>query len=123
MTNSHEGNIFVDQSTTLDVADYVKTLFPNFGSAEVAGAVTLYQNYGSNVNQANLVMGECMCIFEAMTNAPDFMGRFSNIRLPHLLSPLGIWRTSLESEFETTCNYVYSIHAGRVCNPTWLSWD
>jgi carboxylesterase type B len=62
MTNSHEGNIFVDQSTTLDVADYVKTLFPNFGSAEVAGAVTLYQNYGSNVNQANLVMGESIFV-------------------------------------------------------------
>ncbi|KAG1811208.1 Alpha/Beta hydrolase protein [Suillus subaureus] len=58
MTNSREGNYFVDQSMTLDVADYVKTLFPNFGSAQVAEAVTLYQNYGSNVNQANLVMGE-----------------------------------------------------------------
>ncbi|KAG1838524.1 Alpha/Beta hydrolase protein [Suillus subalutaceus] len=58
MTNSHEGNIFVDQSMTLDVADYVKTLFPNFGPAQVAGAVALYQNYGSNVNQADLVMGE-----------------------------------------------------------------
>ncbi|KAG1811213.1 Alpha/Beta hydrolase protein [Suillus subaureus] len=58
MTNSHEGDIFVDQSTTLDIADYVKTLFPNFGSAQVAEAATLYQNYGSNVNQANLVMGE-----------------------------------------------------------------
>jgi hypothetical protein len=123
MTNSHEGNTFVDQSTTLDVADYVKMLFPNFGPAEVAGAVALYQNYGSNVNQANLVMGECMCIFEAMINAPDFMGRFSNITLSHLSSPVGIWRTSLESEFETTCNYVYSTQAGRVCNPAWPSWD
>ncbi|KAG1838521.1 Alpha/Beta hydrolase protein [Suillus subalutaceus] len=58
MTNSHEGNIFVDQSTTLDVADYVKTLFPNFGSAQVAGAVTMYQNYESDVTQANLVMSD-----------------------------------------------------------------
>ncbi|KAG1875719.1 Alpha/Beta hydrolase protein [Suillus subluteus] len=62
MTNSHEGNAFVDQSMTLDVADYVKTLFPNFGSAKVAGAVTMYENYGSNVNQANLVMGESIFV-------------------------------------------------------------
>ncbi|KAG1888838.1 Alpha/Beta hydrolase protein [Suillus subluteus] len=62
MTNSHEGNNFVDQSMTLDVADYVKTLFPNFGPAQVAGAVALYQNYGSNVNQANLVMGESIFV-------------------------------------------------------------
>jgi hypothetical protein len=53
----------VDQ-TTLDVADYVKTLFPTFGSAQVAGAVAMYQNQGSNVNQANLVMGDCMYVFE-----------------------------------------------------------
>ncbi|KAG1843467.1 Alpha/Beta hydrolase protein [Suillus subalutaceus] len=62
MTNSHEGNNFVDQSMTLDVADYVKALFPNFGPAQVAGAVTMYQNYGSNVNQANLVMGESIFV-------------------------------------------------------------
>ncbi|KAG2111829.1 Alpha/Beta hydrolase protein [Suillus clintonianus] len=62
MTNSHEGNIFVDQSTTLDVADYVKMLFPNFGSAQAAGAVTMYQDQGSNVNQANLVMGESIFV-------------------------------------------------------------
>ncbi|KAG1767708.1 Alpha/Beta hydrolase protein [Suillus placidus] len=67
MSNSHEGNIFVNQSTTLDVADYVKTLFPDIGSVQAAGAVTMYQNYGSNVNQANLVMGDCMCIFEGIS--------------------------------------------------------
>jgi hypothetical protein len=56
----------VDQSTTLDLADYVKTLFPTFGPAQVAGAVAMYQNQGSNVNQANLVMGDCMCVFELL---------------------------------------------------------
>ncbi|KAG1739930.1 Alpha/Beta hydrolase protein [Suillus paluster] len=58
ITNSHEGNLFVNQSTTLDIADYVKTLFPDFGSAQAAAAVKMYQNQGSNVNQANLVIGE-----------------------------------------------------------------
>ncbi|KAG2147943.1 Alpha/Beta hydrolase protein [Suillus clintonianus] len=62
VTNSHEGNIFVDQSTTMDVTDYVKTLFPNFGSAQAAGAVTMYQDQGSNANQANLVMGESIFV-------------------------------------------------------------
>lgn len=62
VTNSHEGNNFVNQSTALDVADYVKTLFPNIGSVQAAGAVTMYQNYGSNVNQANLVMGESIFV-------------------------------------------------------------
>jgi hypothetical protein len=104
MTNSHEGNIFVNQSTTLDIADYVKTLFPNFGSAQVAGAVTMYQNQGSNVDQANLVMGECTCVFKRIIAVSNFMGRFSNICLPHILSPLSTWRTSLESELKAVRN-------------------
>ncbi|KAG2365256.1 Alpha/Beta hydrolase protein [Suillus spraguei] len=58
VTNSHEGNYFVNQSTTLDVADYVMTLFPNMGSSQAAGAATIYRKYGSNVNQANLVMSD-----------------------------------------------------------------
>ncbi|KAG0695774.1 Alpha/Beta hydrolase protein [Suillus ampliporus] len=58
ITNSHEGNIFVNQSMTLDIADYVKTLFPNFGSAQAAGVAMMYQNHGSNVDQANLALGE-----------------------------------------------------------------
>lgn len=62
MTNSHEGNSFVNQSTTLGVADYVKTLFPNIGFAQAAGVVTMYQNYGSNVNRADLVMGESIFV-------------------------------------------------------------
>jgi hypothetical protein len=66
VTNAYEGNILVNQSTTLDVADYVKTLFPNFGPAQVAGAVRMYQNHGSNVDQANLVMGEGMCVCLSM---------------------------------------------------------
>ncbi|OJA14239.1 hypothetical protein AZE42_11558, partial [Rhizopogon vesiculosus] len=44
---------------TLDVAHYVSELFPNFGPAQVAGAVMMYRDRGNNVNQANLVMGEC----------------------------------------------------------------
>jgi len=46
---------------TLDIADYVSTLFPNFGAA---GAVMMYQNLGSNVEQANLAMGECMYVLQ-----------------------------------------------------------
>ncbi|KAG0695775.1 Alpha/Beta hydrolase protein [Suillus ampliporus] len=62
VTNSHEGNVFVNQSMTLDIADYVKTLFPNFGSAQAAGAVMMYQNQGSNVDQAILAIGESIFV-------------------------------------------------------------
>ncbi|KAG1779477.1 Alpha/Beta hydrolase protein [Suillus placidus] len=72
VTNSHEGNLFVNQSTTLDVAAYVKTLFPNIGSIQAAGAATLYQNYGSNVDQANLVMGESIFVCPTYYLLPAF---------------------------------------------------
>ncbi|KAG2063071.1 alpha/beta-hydrolase, partial [Suillus decipiens] len=58
VVNSHEGNIFVNQSMTMNVADFIRTIFPNFGPAQITGAAAMYQDMGSNVNQANLVMGE-----------------------------------------------------------------
>ncbi|KAG2064949.1 alpha/beta-hydrolase [Suillus decipiens] len=60
VVNSHEGNIFVDQSTTMSVADFITTIFPNFSPAQITGAAAMYQNMGSNVNQANLAMAESM---------------------------------------------------------------
>ncbi|KAG2139720.1 Alpha/Beta hydrolase protein [Suillus clintonianus] len=62
VVNTHEGNIIVDQSITLNVTDYISTIYPNFGPAQITGAATLYQNLGSNVDQANLVMGESMFV-------------------------------------------------------------
>ncbi|KAJ8589766.1 alpha beta-hydrolase [Rhizopogon salebrosus TDB-379] len=62
VTNTHEGNVFVDQTMTLDIADYVMELFPNFGPVQAAGAVVLYHDLGNNVNQANLVMGESIFV-------------------------------------------------------------
>ncbi|KAG2068865.1 alpha/beta-hydrolase [Suillus decipiens] len=62
MTNSHEGNVFVNQSMALDIADYVMTFFPNMGSTQAAGAATIYQKYGSNINQANLVVGDSVYV-------------------------------------------------------------
>ncbi|KAG2359255.1 Alpha/Beta hydrolase protein [Suillus spraguei] len=75
VTNSHEGNDFVNPSTTLDVADYVLTLFPNFGFAQAAGAATIYQKYGSNVNQANLVMGDSIFVCPTYYLLSAFGGR------------------------------------------------
>ncbi|KAG1888688.1 Alpha/Beta hydrolase protein [Suillus subluteus] len=62
VVNTHEGNILVNQSTTLDVTDFIRTIYPDFGPAQITGAAMMYQNMGSNVNQANLVMGESMFV-------------------------------------------------------------
>jgi carboxylesterase type B len=62
VVNTHEGNILVDQSTTMNLTDFIGTIFPNFGPAQINGAAMLYQNMGNNVDQANLVMGEAMFV-------------------------------------------------------------
>jgi hypothetical protein len=59
VTNTHEGNIFVDPQTTLNVTDYVTKLFPKFGSTQATEAMTMYEGLGNNVDQASLAMGEC----------------------------------------------------------------
>ena len=63
VTNAFEGDIFVDQNTsdTVQVADYVSQLFPNFGRREVDGVVEQYEGLGTGTNifKVNAIMGEC----------------------------------------------------------------
>jgi hypothetical protein len=61
VTNTFEGNIFVDQNTsaTVQVADYVSQLFPNFGPQEANAAAAQYAGLGTNLFQVNAIMGEC----------------------------------------------------------------
>ncbi|KAG1856283.1 Alpha/Beta hydrolase protein [Suillus tomentosus] len=75
VTNAHEGNVLVDQSMTIDVADFIGTVYPDFGPAQIAGAALLYQNMGSNVNQANLVIGESMFLCPTYYMLEAFRGR------------------------------------------------
>ena len=68
VTNAFEGDIFVNQNTsdTVQVADYVSQLFPNFGRKEVDGVVERYEGLGpgTNIFKVNAIMGECeLCFF------------------------------------------------------------
>ena len=78
-TNTFEGNMFVDQNTsaTVQVADYVSQLFPNFSARETNAAVTQYAGLGTNIFQVNAIMGECelslsQCM-EYLEEAADFV--------------------------------------------------
>ena len=65
VTNAFEGDIFVNQNTsdTVEVADYVSQLFPNFGRKEVEGVVEQYEGLGTNIFKVNAIMGECELLF------------------------------------------------------------
>ncbi|KAJ7132402.1 Alpha/Beta hydrolase protein [Mycena epipterygia] len=62
VTNSHEGNIFVNQSVEYEVAQYVRELFPLFGAKESASVASVYQSLGSPLDQVNAIMGESIFI-------------------------------------------------------------
>ena len=53
----------MDQSTvnTVQVADYVSQLFPNFGPEQSNAAAAQYAGLGTNIFQAVAIMGECEC--------------------------------------------------------------
>jgi hypothetical protein len=61
VTNTFEGTVFVNQSTsaTVQVADYVSQLFPNFGLQETTAVAAQYAGLGTNIFQVNAIMGEC----------------------------------------------------------------
>ncbi|KAF9224462.1 alpha/beta-hydrolase [Gyrodon lividus] len=62
VTNTHEGNVMVNQSITMNISQYVSTLFPNIQPSQAALATPLYQNLGTNVDQANYAMGESIFV-------------------------------------------------------------
>ena len=55
----------MDQNTsaTIQVADYVSQLFPNFGRQEINVAVAQYAGLRTNIFQVNAIMGECELSF------------------------------------------------------------
>lgn len=57
-TNSDEGSLFVNQSSSVDVANYVAQLFPLFGQKEIDAAAALYAGLGTPLAQATAIMGE-----------------------------------------------------------------
>ncbi|KAF4596819.1 hypothetical protein EYR40_007491 [Pleurotus pulmonarius] len=84
VTNTHEGNGFVNQSTagTVKAANYVLRLFPDLGSANAATVARLYARIGSPIAQVNAIMGESIfvCPTYFMLNAfpaASFKGEFA----------------------------------------------
>ena len=84
-----EGDIFVNQNTsdTIQVADYVSQLFPNFGRKEIDGVVEQYEGLGTGTNifKVNAIMGECELLFFFVlgdSEVADFFGwqRFLFVR-------------------------------------------
>ena len=55
----------MDQNTsaTVQVADYVSQLFPNFGRQEIDATTAQYAGLGSDNFQMDAIMGECELSF------------------------------------------------------------
>ncbi|KAL4262457.1 Carboxylic ester hydrolase [Pleurotus pulmonarius] len=84
VTNTHEGNGFVNQSTaaTVKAANYALRLFPDLGAANAATVARLYAPVGSPISQVNAIMGESIfvCPTYSMLNAfpaASFKGEFA----------------------------------------------
>ncbi|KAJ6508620.1 Alpha/Beta hydrolase protein [Mycena sanguinolenta] len=58
VTNANEGGLFINQTGDYNVADYVQNLFPLLGSEEISAVASLYESFGSSVNQLNAISGE-----------------------------------------------------------------
>jgi hypothetical protein len=74
--NTFEGDMFVDQDTsvTVQVADYVSQLFPNFNLQEINAAAAQYAGLGTNIFQVNAIMSESIYLSGILGEAADFFG-------------------------------------------------
>ena len=58
ITNSNEGYIFVNQNSSLSVANYVAQLFPLFGQKEIDAVAAQYAELGTPAEQMTAIMEE-----------------------------------------------------------------
>jgi len=66
VTNANEGDILVDQATnaTVTTPDFIANQFPQLGSKEIQAGTAAYAGLGlSNIQLANLIVGECMFFY------------------------------------------------------------
>lgn len=99
VVNSHEGHAFVNQTTaaTVQIPNYVANLFPNLGAQDIAAAAQLYEGLGSNIEQVNLIAGECKLVFQLIRGLKPRIGSLrSRSRLSHILPPQSFQRTCVQ---------------------------
>ncbi len=63
-TNSNEGFIYVNQNSTLSVANYIAQLFPLLGQKDIDAAASQYAGLGTPIEQATAIMGEGACDYD-----------------------------------------------------------
>ena len=70
ITNQNEGNLFVDVNETLMTTDYISQVFPDMSHLQVQRAANVYKHYGTPLDQAIQMMGDCESIdFKSGRNA------------------------------------------------------
>ncbi|KAF7328399.1 Carboxylic ester hydrolase [Mycena venus] len=77
VTNSFEGNRFVNQSTaaTANATRYALDLWPNFGAEQAAKVGELYAGLGTQIFQTNAIYGESILICPTYYLLQAFAGR------------------------------------------------
>ena len=88
----------MDQNTsaTVQVADYVSQLFPNFGPQETNAAAAQYAGLGTNIFQVNAIMGECEYSSLKAKRQLVLILSDSNLHLSYLFFITCFWRSRLQ---------------------------
>ncbi|KAH0833388.1 Alpha/Beta hydrolase protein [Lanmaoa asiatica] len=73
--NQNEGNVFVNVNETLTITDYISQLFPDMTSLQVQEAASVYEDYGTPLEQAITVMGDSIFVCPTYYLLQAFAGR------------------------------------------------
>ncbi|KAH0833387.1 Alpha/Beta hydrolase protein [Lanmaoa asiatica] len=73
--NQNEGNIFVNVNETLTITDYISQLFPDMTSLQVQEGASVYEDYGTALEQAIMVMGDSIFVCPTYYLLQAFAGR------------------------------------------------
>ncbi|KAJ7149819.1 Alpha/Beta hydrolase protein [Mycena crocata] len=93
VTNEFEGNIAVNQSTTVTAAQYAFELFPGFSRVEAAAVRMVYEDLGTPLSQINAVVGESIFVCPTYSLLRAFPGHAfkGEFALPPALHGDDVW--------------------------------
>ncbi|KAF7346477.1 Carboxylic ester hydrolase [Mycena sanguinolenta] len=75
VTNANEGALFINQTGDYDVADYVRNLFPLLGSEESSSVASLYESFGSSIDQLDAIVAESLLVCPTYLLLNAFSGK------------------------------------------------
>lgn len=116
----------MNPNETLTITDYISQLFPDMTYPEVEEAATVYEGYGTALEQAIMAIADCESYADAVLATATLTGTRSHLCVPDVLSAPDIYRSCMEDlsvESLSASPGFDASFSGSLCRPARIPWS